>query len=203
MSLSTYSDLTAAVANWMARADSTFTGSVADFISLAEERIWRALRVDKMLKPVALTITAGTNSAELPLDWLEFRTVKAEAYGRVTALTYTPPHNMDELPESGNESVYTIIGHQLVYGLTVSADRPVTGYYYARPTELFSTSTNWLSVSAPSVYLYASLLEGAIFLKNSQKVAEFGSLYDKAIESIKTNDKAAMSSGSLLRIRAR
>lgn len=198
-----YPTLVSMVAQWMARMDSKFTGNVANFIRLAEERIWRTLRTDKMLSPLAITVTAGGSVAPLPTDFLAFKTVKVpKPSGEMGGITYVSPESMDDLSAQGDRRLYTIVGQNFVYGQAQTADLAVTGYYYARPPMLAASQTNWLIIDNPSVYLYGALLEGAVFVKNSARAGEYGTLFDRAIEAIKSTDKvAALGAGRLIQTR--
>lgn len=200
MSLSNYTELQTAVADWAARSDSKFTGRAADFIRLGEERIWRDLRVSQMIQTATLTIVGGTNSVALPADWLEFKRITTATQDR---LEYVDPETLQEFDSYGEPTKYSIEGRSLFYGQTPTADLDLTARYYSMPGYLSDTSTTWLLTAFPSVYLYASLLEGAIFVKNSAKAGEYGTLYDRAINGVQDADRAAMSSGSRLRIRTR
>lgn len=200
MSISNYTELQTAVADWAARGDSSFTGRAADFIRLGEERIWRDLRVSQMILTSALTIPGGSNSVALPSNWLEFKRITSAGQDRIE---YLDAETLQEHLEYGDPTKYSIEGGNLLYGQTPSADLELTARYYARADYLSVTATNWLLTASPSVYLFSALLESAVFLKNSAKAGEYGTLYEKAIEAIESSDRAAMASGSRLRIRPR
>lgn len=200
MSISTYTELQSAVADWAARADSTFTGRATDFIRLGEERIWRDLRVSQMIATTTLTIPGGSNSVALPTNWVEFKRITSADQDRIE---YIDADTLQELNEWGDPTKYSIEGGNLLYGQTPTSNLPLTARFYTRADYLSVTPTNWLLTAYPSVYLYASLLEAMVFLKNSAKAGEYGTLYDKAIDSVETSDRAAMVSGSRLRMRAR
>lgn len=200
MSIANYSELQTAVLGWSARADSSFTAKVPDFIRLGEERIWRDLRVSQMVTTTTLTILAGTKSVALPTNWLEFKRITSATQDRIE---YVDADTLTELDSWGDPTKYSIEGGNLLYGQTPSSNLDLTARYYAQADYLSGTSTNWLLTKYPSVYLYAALLEGAIYAKNSAKAGEYGTLFDKAMAEVETADKTAMSSGSRLRIRTR
>lgn len=202
MPFSTYAELKTSVQAWMARGDSLVIDRIPDFIRLGEERINRDLRVSDMIAaPITLTIVAGQNWVALPADFLEFKRIRSDAEPRIE---YMSPDALEDLEPCGDASKYSIEGRRLLYGQTPDADLPLAARYYAQiPVLDDSTATTWLLEKAPSVYLYASLIEGALFTKNSKAAGEWGSLYDKAIAALQGTDEAAAVSGSTLRMQRR
>lgn len=201
MAFSNYTELKASVQAWLARGDSLVIDRIPDFIRLGEERFGRKLRVSGMVSlPTTLTIVAGQNWVALPDDWLAFKRIRSAAEPRIE---YMAPDALDDLPPAGDASKYSIEGRRLIYGQTPTANLALTVKYYQRPPYLSITPTTWLLADSPSIYLYAALIEGALFTKNSAKVGEWGTLFDKAVAEAQSVDEAAMISGSALRLQRR
>ena len=200
MSVANYTDLQLAVKEWSNRFDTTVAGRVPDFIRLAEERIWqtgeRVVRSQWGVVSAPLVVPAGQNWVALPADWLAFARIRSDAQPRIE---YMSPDALEDLPQPGSAKNYSIEGGRLLYGQTPGADLSLTAKYYADPGLLEVVGTTWLIKKAPSIYLYASLLEAAIFVKNSAKVSEFGSLLDKALVGFDSVERASVISGSRLR----
>jgi hypothetical protein len=201
-----YADLKAAVSAWAARGDSTVTDRVDDFIRLGEQRIWETgehvVRNDLwgLSGPTTLAVGAGTNYASLPADFLGFARVRSATEPRIE---YMSPDALEDLPSPGRANVYSIEGGRLVYGQTVGLSTPLTVRYYQHPGFLVTVGTTWLYQRAPSVYLYAALIEQALFVKNSAKVAEWGTLLEKAINGLESASRAALAGGGRLRVPGR
>ena len=68
MSYTTYTALKASVAAYLARTD--LTDQIPDFITFAENRLRRELRIRQMLKTVTATTTAADGTVGLPTDFL-------------------------------------------------------------------------------------------------------------------------------------
>lgn len=206
MALASYVDLQTAVAEWAARGDTTVTGRIPDFIRLGEERIWETgehvVRNELwgLSTPTALVVPAGFNYVALPSDWLGFSRVRSATETRIE---YMPPDQLEDLPSPGQANAYSVEGGRFVYGQTPSADLSLTVRYFKHPGLLATVGTTWLFARAPSVYLYASLLEAALFVKNSAKVAEWGALLDKALSGLDSASRAAQFSGGRLRVQGR
>ena len=74
MSISTYSELKTAVANFLARTD--LTDQIPNFIQLAEARLSRELETRDQEKRATATLTSGDEFIALPTDMREVREIK-------------------------------------------------------------------------------------------------------------------------------
>jgi hypothetical protein len=76
--------------------------------------------------------------------------------------------------------------------------------YYAKPDFIdTSTASNIYLAYFPDALLYATLAEAEPYLMNDERVAVWGSLYDRALANIKANDKGATFSGASLNVTTR
>lgn len=198
MALTTYDELKAAVANWLNRDD--LTATIPDFISLAESRIARRLRVAEMEKTMTAYLTSG--AVALPPDFEEARRIHSSAAGAyATALQpLSPSQAGDRYPtsQSGVPIHYTITGNTLSTYPNGGSGQ-VTMTYYARPPALAAYGTNWLLAKAPDVYLYGALLEAAPFLGDDQRTATWASLFDRACDALQSADQRTRYSSSVSR----
>lgn len=207
MTIANYSDLQNAVKDWANRMDSSVSARVQDFIRLGEDRIWLTnpngvVRSQRGITRATLTIPAGVNYVALPTDWLQFKritlpNVPALDGSNANVVEYMSPDLLEDLAPPGNANAYSVEGGLLLYGLPQSsggAVQPLTCRYYAHPGNLGSGSaavSTWLLALAPSIYLYAALLEASIYVKKTDKIGEFGSLLDKAIDGFMSTERAA------------
>jgi hypothetical protein len=194
----TYVELQAAVARWMNRTD--LTADIPGFIANAEARIATDLRVRQMLVSLTLTAAAG-EGALLPPGWLEFKSLAING----CPLSYMP-QEMLALRNgytAGTPQDYTIVGDQVLLNPLPDAVYSIDTVYYKRIDSLFQSGSNWLLTEHPNVYLYAALTEGALFLKKPDEAATWAGLYGGLIESLRSEDARATSSGSTLRMRRR
>lgn len=218
MSIVDYTTLTAAVKDWANRLDSSVSARVPDFIRLGEDRIWRTnpgddghagvIRSQWDITRVTLTIIAGQNWVALPADWLEFERITlpgTPTTNNGNLVEYMPPDMLEDLPAPGNANVYSIEGGRLLYGMVQAAgsglNQDLTVKYHAHPGYLVDAATTWLLQKAPSIYLYAALVEAAIYIKKPDKVGEYGALLDQAISGFKSTERASLINGSRMRYR--
>ncbi len=196
--LDTYAGLQGAVLTWANRGDAVVGDQVVNFVRLGEERIYRTLRLSGMVTVGTLTIPAAANYVALPAGWLEFKRISSAAEHRIE---YMPPDALYDLPAPGDASRYSIEGDRLIYGQTPAANLTLDVRYYARPDYLAITPTNWLLTQAPSLFLYAALVELAVFTRNAAMLDQFGGMFDKVKGEMQSVDGAATVSGGRLRLR--
>jgi hypothetical protein len=158
MALGTYALLQSAVADWAARAD--LSPRMADYITMAESRFNRELRVRQMETEATVTMTAGTGT--LPTDFLAMKRVTYQG-DPVRELYYqTPAYLQDAYPDTtaSDPVVYTL------EGLSIKV-RPITStsvkvlYWQKIPALADDATTNWLLTAHPDLYLAATLAEVA------------------------------------------
>lgn len=198
MSLASYTDLLASVASWMNRTD--LTAVIPDFVTIAEGKLARDLRLRKQLiRGSTLTTLTTTRAVSLPSDWLAFENLTIL---NSAPLTYLTLDQMDmKYPEggfSGTPFVYTIEGDSVLFGPTPDSAYTVNIDYYARFPALASASTNWLLTNYPNIYLYGCLREGALFTKNPAESAQWDGLYKNEIQAAEKLDSEGLHSGSVL-----
>lgn len=201
MALANYTDLLASVAAWINRTD--LTTVIPDFVTLAEAKISRDLRLRKQVVSTILTTTAGVRGVDLPSDWLEFENVSLDGSPE-RQLTYASVEHLDIVYPNGGQndkpSLYTIEGGQILFGPTPDAAYNATVFYYQRFTSL-STSTNWLMTNHPNIYLYCCLMYAFQYVGNAQRTKEYLDLYSADVDALQMQDDRAQHSGSSLRVR--
>jgi hypothetical protein len=202
MALTSYNDLKTSVANYLGRSD--LTSAIPDFISLAELRLNRTLRIRQMLKTVTASTTAADRTVGLPTDFIEMRDLFIQGSPR-QVLSYMSPaafSRNSRADETGKSQFYTLRANELVL-----APYPDTAYtlemlYYAKPDALStSNQSNAFMANAPDALLYASLLEAEPYLMNDARMPVWSSMYEKAIITLSDADDNAEYSGVPLEIR--
>ena len=88
MSITNYSDLKTQVANYLGRSD--LTSQIPTFISFAELRLSRDIRIRQMLKTATATMTGGDSTVGLPSDFLQMRDLFVEGVPRISVSYLTP-----------------------------------------------------------------------------------------------------------------
>ena len=168
MALSNYSELQTSIGDWL--KDTSLTSVIPDFVTLAEARFNRELRVPEM--EAVSSASVSTESVALRTGFLEMRSIWLEE-SPDRPLDYFPPHQLKTTrasAEAGTPTAYTIIGTAVYLSPTPSGAHTVNMAYYGRIPALASNSTNWLLTNHPDIYLAGSLSAGEAFGWNDERI---------------------------------
>lgn len=203
MPLSNYPELQASVASWL--KNDTLTSFVPDFITLAEARIARDLRLRRQVANTTLATVAGTQTVALPSDWLETENITLMT-SSPKAMSVVTPEWMDiRFPagiSTGEPRFYAVVGNNIVLGPTPDAVYNISLDYYQRFAALSVTPTNWLLTNHPNVYLSAALHEGFMYTMEEERAMSYLARYMAEVKQLQDTDDAALRSGSEMRVRA-
>ena len=201
MALANYADLQSAVANWAHRSD--LTALIPDFVTMAEARISRDLRLRKQITSTTLATVANTQTVAIPADWLEFENLSITTTPS-RQLTYVPVEHIDAQFSStytGMPAVYTIEGDNLLLAPIPDTVYSISAIYYARFPSLITSSTNWLMTNHPNIYLFACLIEAMFYTQDQAQMTVFTQRYQAELQQLQNVDDRSTHSGSALRVK--
>jgi hypothetical protein len=203
--LTTFKGLCEAVADYLGRED--LTERIPTFIRLAEQRMNRELRLRVMERRAETEVQAG--QAAVPLPWrreagnwdvfMEMRDlVWQSADGVSRTLTYCPPDDYAETRVAGLPRQYTIIGRDLfLLPASVAAGKLMLTYYAEIPPLGDSQPDNAVLLTAPDLYLYATLLESVAFTRGSVPAKEWAEFYAGAKNKLDAAEQRARFTSNL------
>ena len=201
MAISNYSELQTAVANWLDRDD--LSARIPEFISLAEARFNRLLRLRSMESKQTASTVGGQRNYNLPASYIQMRNFQLNT-SPLTTLSYVTPEIYDRVwggSTGGIPKFYTIVADEISLGPIPGSVITMEMLFYRRFDNLSaSTTTNWLLTYAPDIYLYASMLEAEPFIMNDERVPLWATALDKAISDMQEQDNKDRHSGSALRV---
>lgn len=189
----TFATLKVDVADYLHRSD--LTTKMPSFIALAEAGIFRELHV----KDLATSATGTTTGeyASLPTDFGTVQRVTATANGVEYSLDYKAQDYTPTGQTYPNE--YALESNQLrIWG--ASTGQAYKLYYIPNLAALSdSNTTNWLDTNAPDLYLYATALEAAKYIRDQEQIATLAPMVAGLIESIRraSERKGQPATGSL------
>jgi hypothetical protein len=207
VSITTYTELQAAIAEWLARpGDGIVTTVAPDLIRLAEARInfgsgeighelySPPLRVRQM-ETRATALLTGEYVA-LPSDFVELRELKINTVPERNLTYVTPQQFADAAASSGAgvPVVYTLIGNDIRFGPAPAAAEGLTAellYYAAVPALSASAPSNWLLQAAPNVYLFGALLEASPYIGDDSQLPRWFAMFSAAIGGLQAQDRRA------------
>jgi hypothetical protein len=169
MAITNYTELQSAVADFLARSD--LTSKIPDFIAIAEARLSHALRAHEMQDTDENTLTAGV--VALPSDYVEW--LCARWIGTRTAdLAFVAPDSPEwrfRFRPNGDPTMFTIMAGNVEVRPIAAGNLKL--YYYQSIPDLATNSTNWLLTKCPDIYLYTTLGEANIYMKDEQRAGEY------------------------------
>ena len=197
MALSTYTELQASVASWLARSD--LTTQIVDCIRMCEAEFNRVLRCREMEQRAYAT---ATEYMAMPAGYLELRNIQLNETPKIP-LDMVAPDFMDAnySGATGQPVVYCLLANQIQLGPAPDSTYTVEIDYYEVIPPLASNSSNWLLTAYPDLYLYGSLLRGGGYLRDPQLLGGFQQAYDATLRQLVTSDRRARWSGSRMAVR--
>ena len=192
MALANILELKAAVADYTVRSDLP----INTLIALAESKFASSIKHRLSEKHVEIAVAKDAASFLLPADFQEGRSLKVNhrplTLASIDALNATP----------GETEQYAIVGSTVRLQSRPAAPVTIALTYYARvPALTEATPTNWLLSTFPDVYLYAVLVEYAIWAQDQEKQASYATLLGVALGNLAADHARGSFSGSTLQTR--
>lgn len=193
----TYTSLTNQVLSYLNRSDQDTINQIPNFINQAEQRICRESKTIGIESYVTGTFTAGLNVLPKPGRWrrtLSFNYGSGINQNTVNQLYLRSyeylrnywPKDLEQAPPL----YYADYGYNnFLIAPTPDQDYPFELSYLQLPAPLsIQNQANWLTVFAPDVLLYATLLEAIPYLKDDERIPVWQSMYDRGLSSLNLQD---------------
>ena len=150
----TYTTLKTAIKDYTENQETTFVSHLSDFITSAEERIFKTVDLEYFRKNVTGTTTAGNQFLAVPTDWLASFSLSIEVSSSkqfllIKDINYLQEYNPNSAT-TGTPRYYGLYDYQnFMLSPTPDAAYSAELHYYYRPTSL-TDSTVTLTVSSVS-----------------------------------------------------
>ena len=196
-----YGELKAAIQSYLYdRTD--LISVIPTFITLAERRLYRVLRVPANEKITHWT-AHDSGSIDLPVDYLEAKLVTADSkpLTRISDLNHL--RSQDKRVASGEPQEFSRIGAQL--HLYPTPDAPVNiamVYWYDLSGQLTQdTDTHEVLRIASDLYLHGALIEASAYLGQDSRIPVWQAKYAEELAQIRQQAAEAEYSGSITAVR--
>lgn len=200
MAISTYDELKTAVATWA--HNTALTALIPDFITFAESRMNRTLRLRMMESDNSLSLASGARTVALPSGYIEPISLALVISGEARDyLDLRLPH---QLPVDINATSarrpreWAINGSNIEFPNLADQTYALTFRMVGSFALSDASPTNWLLTNHPDVYLFGALLEAAPYMVNDQRIGVWQMKYDQAIQEIKNKENRSRSKAPLL-----
>ena len=184
-----YDNLKTNIADYLARSD--LNDKIPMFVSLAEKRLNRDLRLRQTLQQSTYSMESGFN-VPTPQDFLEMKDIHIDANPIVNLnfKTVSQFYRLSNVSGDGVPVNYTLVSDNFVLAPRPTGSSTINMTYYKIPQVLSDTnpSNEYLEV-CPDLLLYASLVESAPYLLDDARLATWEALYTRGLTSITKSDE--------------
>lgn len=200
MAIGDYDELKSSIADWLNRSD--LTSVIPDFVTMAEASLQRDPRVRTL---VDTTLTVDSETETLPA---QFRGIEGLYHDGTTyygELDNVAPGELSRIKDAhGDDDVpiaYSIVNDTTLRFAPVPDATYTLGFaYWATISHLSDTNlSNWLLDDHPDIYLYASLLESAPYLRDDPRIPVWEQKLEKRLEELHRHVSSSQYSGRLVR----
>lgn len=206
----TYNSLIADIQYYAERTDTVFVNTqIPRIVMTAENRIASEARGLGFVETVTSTLVSGQSFLAKPARWRETISfnigigagnnerkellLRSYEYCR----SYWPNGTLLAEPKYYADWNYA----NWLFVPTPDQNYPCEILYHQRPQPLDTTTqTNWTTVYAPQLLLYACLLETQPFLKRDDRMQLFQQEYDRALKQVAFEDKRRATDRSQARV---
>lgn len=204
MAITNYTELQAAIADFLNRDD--LTATIPTFIDLAEASLNRDLRHWRNENRAVAPVAARYNA--LPSDFVE--PIRMELSDDKTKVSLISHYEMQTLRQANSDAQGKPINYNITQGEielypTPNVTYNLEMYYYGKIPALSSSAsgTNQILTHFPDAYLYASLIHTAPYLGDDQRTQVWATLYAEAINAINGQSERAKQGAVGRRIKIR
>ena len=189
----TLATLKPAVQDYLEVSETTFTSQLNNFIEEAEDRIFSMVQLPNQRKNVQGDLTSSNRFLATPTDFYAPMSLAVVSSGTYTYRDFKHPSFMREYssPTATGQPKYYSLFDSSAFELAPIPDAAYTVelHYLHKPASLTAGSdsgTTILSTDHPDALLYGSLVEGAVFLKESADViGNFELRFKEAVERMR------------------
>lgn len=176
-----YATLSALIQQYVETDETSFVDNIPNFVKLAEERIYRYVKVPGLRAVAAPTITMSDENITLPADFISSDSLEILVSGTWVHLT---PKDFDFLTQAypsssstGQPEYYAQFDNDTIKLAPAPGQVYTTRLTYTKkPNSIVTDSTNWIGDNAEQALLYGSLVEAYTYLKGE---ADLLALYEQ------------------------
>ena len=187
MALATYSELQAAVADFLNRTD--LTATIPDFIKLAEADINSHFDQRTVETDAALSTVSGSRFVALPAGFREPQNLWIEwGFGRGQPLRMVTPELLLTRTTPGIPLLWCIDGNNVAFECPWNGVYSLTLRMMGALALSDATPTNLILTNYPNVYLYGALKEAATYLRDAEAMGIWETKYADSIAKAKAKE---------------
>lgn len=204
MALNNYQTLKNALAEWLNREGFTsIEARSQDFLDMAQRRVQREVRVPPMERQVEL-IPDDQGRAPVPTDYLEAKYVVAVSSTDAWYLQpATYPQVLQHRQRRQRLLVFDVEAGYFHFGGQPRDEEIQLVYYREFEFVNETTQTNWFTMYAPELILYAAIVEAATYLKDFELASAYERRYNQAKSLLEEQKDRGEHAGGAMSVRTR
>lgn len=181
-----YTAWVSGVRTWL-DADHLTDAQVQTFLSLAHDRLNRELNAWEM--EATINRTAASGVVTLPADFSRIRQVSIDGVGTYSASTKGEIANRKALDDETERLFAIDAGTITLWPTLIDGTVVVIDYYVSVPKISISVASNIFTNNYSDLLLWASLVEGSLFIVEDERGAIFEAKYQTALKASNENPK--------------
>jgi hypothetical protein len=191
----TYSELKSLIQDYLQNTETSFVSNINNVIKQAEERILKTVKLPVFRKNVSGNLSSGSEYLATPTDFLDNFSLSITNSSEQSFLLFKDVNFIREAyPNASTTGIpkhYALFDDStFIVGPTPNAAFTVELHYFYRPTSITAgadSGTTWLSTNARNALLYASLIEGYMYMKGDMDLMnQYEKRYMESISRLKT-----------------
>ena len=186
-----YSELSAAIREWLENEETAFVAEIDRFIRLGERRIYTFLKLPEVRKNREGNATADNRYLSIDPDVIRVLALHVvNGSGEYTGLLLKDEGFIREAyPDptaTGEPRYYSVFDHNtLLLGPTPDSNYTMEITYHGVPNSIVDAGTTWLGDNFEQLLLYACLAEGYIFMKGEPDlIAKYEERYQAEVKNV-------------------
>lgn len=197
MSISTYSELKQAVANWTHRAD--LTAIIPDFIKIAEARINRQFLPRSQEFEVELTTVQGSRYVPVPDGLINPVGLWLKAWLPRNKLTKILPSQLPVKTNVTGYPQYWCIDNEDIAFDVLAQSAWTFDFRYTKTFALSDENpTNYILTNNPDLYLWGAMYEASVYTKDLEAAGMYAARFEEALDDAQSNENDTRAISPLL-----
>jgi hypothetical protein len=185
-----YTQLSAAIQDYVVNTESTFVSNIPTFVKLAEQRIYNTVQPPVLRKNQTGTLTASNKYLTLPSDWLatfSISIISSVDLSQTFLINKDVNFIREAYPPPGTTGAPVYYAQfdttTLILGPTPDASYASELHYFAYPESIVTAGTTWLGNNFDNVLLYGSLREAYLFMKGEADIIQkYDDMYNEGMK---------------------
>jgi hypothetical protein len=187
----TYAELLSLMQSMLQNTETTFVANIPQLVRVAERRVYNEAQLPVTRQNSTTSFTASSPYLAVPTDFISVYEMTVISSGQ-----YSPviPVDVGFIREcypdptvTGTPKHYALFDQNaFLVGPTPTSGLTAELHYFRMPSSIVTEGSTWLGTNWPDALLYASLLEGYIYMKGEADLLQvYNQHYQESLAELK------------------